>query len=128
VEEVGMIVQVVFKRLLHFQEIILILALTALACLPVALSELVRDAGLSLLLPITIIGTALTWALTNWNVRKLSSGLILLFVGPLALYIRIGQMWGALFELLKQFFFLSPGCLIRWLIKHHLIFRSCFHR
>jgi transglutaminase-like putative cysteine protease len=108
-EKVGMNAQVVFKRFLGFQEMILMLALTALVCLPIALTELVGDAGLSLLLlPITIIGTLLTWALTNWNARKLSSGLILLFVGPLAIYIRIGQLWGALFELLKQLFFLVP--------------------
>jgi len=103
-----MSVEAILKRLFHFQGIILMLALAALVCLPTALNELVRDAGVSLLLPITIIGTLLAWALTNWNAQKLSSGLTLFFVGPLALYIRIGQMWGTIFELLKQLFLLIP--------------------
>ena len=51
------------------------LSLTALACLPIALSKLVRDAGVSLLLPLTFFGAVLAWALAGWGVRKLSSGI-----------------------------------------------------
>ena len=104
-----MIFQVIYKRLFHFQGMIFVLSLMALVCLPIALSELVRDAGLSLLLPITLIGTLLTWALSNWDVRKSSSSCILLFLGPLTLYLRIGRMGGALFELIRQLFLLIPA-------------------
>jgi transglutaminase-like putative cysteine protease len=96
-EEVGMI-----KRLFHIREMILVLSLMALACLPIALSDLVRDAGVSLLLPLTLIGAILAWLLTVWNVRKLLSGFVLLILGPLALYVRIGQMGDSLFEFIKQ--------------------------
>jgi transglutaminase-like putative cysteine protease len=121
-EETGMIWQALFKRLFHFQEMILMLSLIALACLPISLSELVRDAGLSLLLPVTLIGTLLTWALANWKVRKLSSEIILLFLGPLALYIRIGQMGGALFELVRQSLLFIPAVLNTLIYKVPLDF------
>ena len=63
--------QAIFKRLFRIQEMILLLSLTALACLPIALSELVRDAGLSLLLPITLIGVILAWALAGLGRAKI---------------------------------------------------------
>ena len=43
----------------RIQDLILGLSLMALACLPLALSEIVRDAGVSLLLPLTLIGAGL---------------------------------------------------------------------
>jgi transglutaminase-like putative cysteine protease len=107
-EEVGMI-QVIFKRLFHFQEIIFLLTLMALVCLPIALSELVRDAVMSLLLPLTIFGAILAWALAIFGVRKSLSGFVLLILMPLALYVRISQMWDPLFELVRQFLFLIPA-------------------
>jgi hypothetical protein len=103
-----------FKRLFHFQEMILLLSLTALACLPIALSNLVRDASISLLLPITLIGTFLAWLLARWKVQKRSSGIILLFLGPLSLFIRIGQLGRSVLELLQQTFRLIPP-LFNWL-------------
>ena len=112
-----MIFQDIFKRLFHFQEMILVLSLVALACLPIALSELIRDAGLSLLLPITLFGVILVWALAGWGVRKLSSGIILLFLGPLALFVRIGQLGGALIELIKQLFIFIPAFFNRVVYK-----------
>jgi hypothetical protein len=115
-EEAGMI-QTIFKRLFHFQEMILLLSLMTLGCLPIALGELVRDAGASLLLPFTLIGTLLTWALGALGVRKLSSRFILLFLGPLVLYIRIGQMIGALLELIRQYLLLGPAFFYRLVYK-----------
>ena len=68
------------------------LSLMALACLPIALSDLVRDAGISLLLPLTLSGMILAWALAGLGARKLSSAVILLFLGPLTLYLRISRL------------------------------------
>ena len=94
----------IYERLLRPQGIIFILSLAALICLPIATSDLVRDAGMSLLLPITVIGILLAWSLAYWRVRIESSAFILLFLGPLALFIRIGQMGRDLFELIGQLF------------------------
>ena len=107
-EEAGVIMQAIFKRLFHIQEMIFILSLTALICLPFALSEVIRDAGMSLLLPITLFGMIFAWMLAGLGVRRSLSAFALLFLGPLALYIRIGQMWGVLIELIRQLFNFMP--------------------
>ena len=96
--------QAIFKRLFHIQEMIFVLSLMALLCLPFALSEVIRDAAVSLLLPITLFGMMFAWMLAGLGVRRSLSGFALLFLGPLALYIRIGQIWGALFGLIRQWF------------------------
>jgi transglutaminase-like putative cysteine protease len=96
--------QSIAKRIFHIPEMIIVLSLTALACLPLALSNLVRDAGVTLLLPLTLIGALLAWALTTLNVKKISSLIILLGIGPLVLYLRIGQMGSSLFEIFRQTF------------------------
>jgi len=100
--------QVIFKRIFHFQEMILLLSLTVLACLPIALSNLVRDASLSLLLPTTLIGTLLTWLLATKQNRKSTSITFLLLIGFLLLFIRVGQIGSPIIELLKQTFNLFP--------------------
>jgi transglutaminase-like putative cysteine protease len=104
-----MILQALFRRLFHIKEMILVLSLMALACVPIAIGELVRDAGVTLLLPFTVIGAMLAWALGSWNVRKLISGFVLLILGPLALYIRVGQLWSSLFEFTRQLALLLPA-------------------
>jgi hypothetical protein len=83
-EEAGVIMQAIFKRLFHIQEMIFILSLTALICLPFALSEVIRDAGISLLLPITLFGMIFAWMLAGLGVRRSLSAFALLFLGPLA--------------------------------------------
>ncbi len=88
--------------LFRLPRMILLLSLIALACLPIALSNLVRDASASLLLPVTLFGALLAWGLAKWHLRKISVEIILLFLGPLALFVRIGQLGGSLFELIKQ--------------------------
>jgi len=112
-----MMLETIAKRLFHFQEMILILTLSALACLPLALSALVRDASVSLLLPLTLLGALLAWGLAQRNVRAFSSGIVLLVIGPLTLYIRIGQMGGSLFEVLKQTFNIFPALIDLLLFK-----------
>ena len=101
--------QDIFKRLFHIQEIVFVLTLAALLCLPFALSEVIRDAGISLLLPITLFGLIFAWMLAGLGVRRSLSAFALLFFGPLALYIRIGQMGSAIFELLRQWFIFLPS-------------------
>ena len=112
-----MILEAIFKRLFHFREMILILTLSALACLPLALSALVRDASLSLLLPLTLLGALLAWGLAQLNARGLASAIVLLVIGPLALYVRIGQLGGSLFEVLKQTLELFPALINLLLFK-----------
>jgi transglutaminase-like putative cysteine protease len=116
-EKVGMILQTLFKRLFHIQGITLVLALMALACLPIALNKLVRDAGMSLLLPLTVFGMILAWMLRGLKVRKYLSGFVLLILGPMVLYARIGQMGNSLISFIKQLlnFILS---LIHWPFNH----------
>ncbi len=109
--------QSLLKRLLNIQGMIFVLSLMALACLPIALSDIVRDAGVSLLLPLTLAGATLTWLLVKWGVRKIFSAFILLILGPLALYIRIGQMGGSVFEFVKQLWMLVPAFFNKLLYK-----------
>ena len=92
----------------RIQDLILGHSLMALACLPLALSEIVRDAGVSLLLPLTLVGAGLAWLLAGWGVRRLFSGFVLLILGPLTLVVRIGQMGDAVFEFIRQSFVLFP--------------------
>jgi transglutaminase-like putative cysteine protease len=102
-------IEAIFKRIFHFQEMLLLLSLAALACLPMALSNLVRDASLSLLLPVTLIGTWLAWLLARQNIRNSSTGILLFFFGPLTLFIYIGQLGGALVALAKQIYNFFPA-------------------
>ncbi|MEW6406975.1 MAG: hypothetical protein AB1649_34795, partial [Chloroflexota bacterium] len=78
--------------LFRIPRMVFLLSLIALACLPVALSSLVRDANIGLLLPLTLVGALLAWALANWQVHRTSVGIILLFLAPLALFVQVGQM------------------------------------
>jgi len=90
------------RRLFQIPEMIIILTLMALACLPLALSNIVRDAGVSLLLPLTVSAALIAWVLANRKVRTISSLLVLLGVGPLILLIRISQTGASIYEALKQ--------------------------
>src|SRR5687768_10222918 len=69
-EEAGMM-ESTLRRIFQIPEMIIVLSITALACLPLALSNLVRGVGVILLL-LTLIGALLALALTAGNVRKLS--------------------------------------------------------
>jgi transglutaminase-like putative cysteine protease len=110
-EEAGMM-EFILKRLFRIPEMIIVLTLVALACLPLALSNIVRDAGVSLLLPLTLSAALIAWVLANQKVRTSSSLLVLLGVGPLILLIRISQTGSSIFEALKQAF-LAPINLIQ---------------
>jgi transglutaminase-like putative cysteine protease len=102
-------IEAIFKRIFHFQEMLLLLSLAALACLPMALSNLVRDASLSLLLPVTWIGASLAWLLAKRNLRNSSTSILLFFFGPLALFLYVGQLGSALVQLAKQIYNFFPA-------------------
>ncbi|CAG0985180.1 Protein-glutamine gamma-glutamyltransferase [Anaerolineales bacterium] len=92
------------KGLFRIQDAWYLLALPALACLPLVLIDFLYDADLSLALPITLLGIFTARGLSNLKVKRLSAGIILLGLGPLALILRIGGMWYSLFEFVKGFF------------------------
>jgi hypothetical protein len=98
-----------FKRHFHMREVILLLSLPALACLPVSLGNLVRGAGLSVFLPVTLGGALLACALAASNARRLSIAVILGGLGPLALFIRIGRLEDELLKAVGQSLALLPA-------------------
>ena len=88
----------ILRRLSTRDNSILILTLTALACLPIALQKVLSDSALSLLFPVTILSAFTAYELASSGIRKIWALLILLFLGPLILYIRIAQVGNALFD------------------------------
>ena len=104
------------KRIFTRQGIMLLLTMTALCCLPIALSGTVRDAAISLLLPATLLSALIAWGLGLARANKVLAGFIMILAGPLLLYIRVGQLGGTLFEMGKQILELFAG-LIVWLIE-----------
>jgi len=80
------------RRLTTRENVILLLTLTALVCLPISLENIVRDAASSLLLPVTILGTLLTFGLASLSIKNNRVGFILIFCGPMILFIRIAQI------------------------------------
>jgi transglutaminase-like putative cysteine protease len=84
-------------RVLTRQNIILLLTLTALACLPFAIRELVPDAGLSLLMPVTLTGALLAWITAPLNFKSSWVRFIFFVAGPLMIFGVIGQLGRPLF-------------------------------
>ncbi len=93
-----------FIQLVRIRGVIFLLSLAALACLPLALTNLLRGVDFNLLLPITLLGVFIALALSVSNVKGISAGIILLGLGPLALIIRIGGIWNSVFEAIKSSF------------------------
>ena len=89
------------KGLFRIQDVKFLLSLAALACLPFALTDLLHDAGLGLLLPITLFAMFIACGLSTLNIKNISVGIILLGLGPLALIVRIGGIWNSLFGVIK---------------------------
>jgi len=93
-----------FMQLFRIRGVNFLLSLMALACLPLALTNLLRGVDFNLLLPITLLGVFIALALSISKVKGISAGIILLGLGPLALIIRIGGIWNSLFEAVKSSF------------------------
>ncbi|NOT05627.1 MAG: transglutaminase domain-containing protein [Anaerolineales bacterium] len=91
-----------FLKLFRIQEAGFLLSLGALACLPLALTNLLRGVDLNLLLPITIFGASIALGLSSSNIKRISAAVILLAFGPLALIIRIGGIWSSLLDAVKN--------------------------
>ncbi len=92
------------KGMFRLQDAVFPLSLAALTCLPFALIDLLRGADLSLSLPITLLGISMARGLGSPGVKKLSVGITLLGLGPLALVIQLGGMWSPLAGLVKGAF------------------------
>lgn len=92
------------KGSIRIQEVVLLLCGIALACLPLALINTLSGVDLNLLLPITLLGAFIALGMSTSKVKGISAGVLLLIFGPLVLIIRIGGMWGTLFEAIKSSF------------------------
>jgi hypothetical protein len=90
------------KRIFTRDGITQLLTLIALCCLPVALSTTVRDAALSLFLPITLFGAMFTWELAKTSINQVWLRIIILIICPIALFLRVGHLGASLFRVLGQ--------------------------
>jgi transglutaminase-like putative cysteine protease len=115
-EEVEMTPELL-KRLFRIQDTKFLLSLIALACLPFALINLLRGADLGLLLPITLLGAIIALGLSTSNAKKISTGIILLGLGPLTLIVHIGGIWDSLVSVAKGSF-VFIGSLFKLLYFH----------
>ncbi len=93
-----------FAQLFQIRGASFLLSLAVLACLPLALTNLLRGVDLKLLLPITLLGTFIALGLSIAKVKRISAGIIFLVFGPAALIVRIGGLWNSLFEAVKSTF------------------------
>ncbi|HEY2980017.1 MAG TPA: transglutaminase domain-containing protein [Anaerolineales bacterium] len=92
---------------------ILLLTLSALACLPFAIRKLVPDAALSLLLPVMLVSTALAWTLASLNLKRSWVRVIFFVGGPLILFCLIARIGGALLSAYWQTLLVLPQA-IAW--------------
>ncbi len=72
------------------------LVLIALTCVPLAARQIVRDAGISLLLPVTLFGLLAAWGLASVKAGGVWKGLDLVLGGMLFLFLYVGQIGGTL--------------------------------
>ncbi len=90
------------RRFSTRENCILLLMLTALACLPISLGKIVRDATSSLLLPVTILAGLLAFVLASVNIKNTRAGFILIGGGPLMLLIRIAEIGTPLLVTIRE--------------------------
>jgi transglutaminase-like putative cysteine protease len=95
------VIKALQSRLSRSQSILL-LSLTALACLPFVLRKPVPDAALSLLLPITLASAALAWGVAGLNFKSSWTRLLFLAAGPLFIYAWIAQIFPALADAIRE--------------------------
>lgn len=85
-----------YGRFFTQRSFIFYLVLIALLCVPLTARQIVRDAGITLLLPVTLFGMLAAWGLVSIKARGMWKGLILVFGGPLFLFLYVGQIGGTL--------------------------------
>jgi transglutaminase-like putative cysteine protease len=100
-EETGMISSF-WERLFRIRDLWFVLSLAAVICLPLTLVSLLNDTDLHLLLPITLFGMVAAWWMGQARQHKLSSGVILLGLSPLALTLYFGGTWKSLFRMVGE--------------------------
>lgn len=101
-------------RRLTRERSILLLTLAALACLPFPLRKILPDAGLSLLLPVTLLSAALAWGLARFNLSRGWIRFIFIVCAPLVLLAWIAQIGGALLAAYRESFLIPPQ-LLAWI-------------
>lgn len=106
-----------FAQLFRIRSASLLLSLAALACLPFALTNLLRGVDLKLLLPITLFGTFIALGLSIARVKITSAGIILLGLGPVVLIVHIGGLWNSLLEAVKTAYTFT-GALFKMISSH----------
>ncbi len=100
------------RRLSTRENCILLLTLTALACLPISLGKVVRDAASSLLLPVTIVAVLLAFGLASVNIKNTPAGFILIVCGPLVLFIRIAQIGSPLLITIRETLYIASQVIV----------------
>ena len=84
------------------------LVLIALTCVPLAARQIVRDAGISLLLPVTLFGLLAAWGLVSVKARGVWKGLDLVLGGMLFLFLYVGQIGGTLMAACRASLLMAP--------------------
>ena len=106
-----------FLKIFRIQDAGILLSIVMLACLPWALTNLLRGVDLSLLLPITVFGTFIAMGMSTSKIKRVSAAIILLGFGPLVLIVRIGGIWNSLFHAVKSSLTFIPS-LFKMLFSH----------
>jgi transglutaminase-like putative cysteine protease len=100
-----------WPALLTRRAITLELTLGALACLPLAARQIVPDAGVSLLLPVTLAGALLAWGTVALKLSDAWKRFFLAFLAPLFLALQVGQVTRTLLEFMSRSLMLLPPTL-----------------
>lgn len=108
--------QKIFLRFFHLREMMFLLSLCAVMCLPIALQDILRDANVNLLVPVALLGMLFASFIAFWNLNKVLTSFLLLTLSPLTLFIHLGRMWFSIFEFLKQLFYAYLS-IYSWLIS-----------
>ncbi|HEY6074464.1 MAG TPA: hypothetical protein VIV15_14015, partial [Anaerolineales bacterium] len=101
----------ILMRLFNRRAVLLELTLAALACLPLAARRLLPDAGVSLLLPVTLIGGLLAWAVTSLRAGDRWKRFLLAGIAPALLVVYVGRLAGTLLAVGNQTLLLLPRIL-----------------
>ena len=91
-------------QLFRIRSVSFLISLAALACLPWALTILLRGVDLKLLLPITLLGILTAQGLSALKAKRTSAWVILLIFGPLVLIARLGGLWNSLLTTIENSF------------------------
>lgn len=100
-EETGLIQQFL-RWFLRIPVLMFTFSLGAVLCLPFALGEIVRGMNTSLLVFASMIGMLVAAGLATRKTSRFVTALSLLGIGPLGLFVQIGDMWSSIFMVFKH--------------------------